>query len=167
MNAPSGCPSCMGETCPFEPCRNADARRIKELEAEVARLKSAAKPAWPRTNESVFFLGGDGIIRHGYYHSPPGPGDYLSQGNLFRTWAEAGLESRRRVVMQKLRVLAAESGLINSARWFSLCAAPGCWHCSSYEYPSPGQIQFATQAGVSNAIKLLGTELEVLRPGAK
>lgn len=154
---------------------NATKHTLEKAQTHLAALEAVqaatATPKLPDFKNPFYLLNAAGEVSQEF-----GIANFLkslAQGSVFATRNEAQHESRRRVVTKKLRNLATLDGRPNGRFVYNGnpdnytlvhdCSA-GAWTVHAYTWSDPpGATYFATRAGAENALKALGTELDVLR----
>jgi len=140
---------------------------FEKIGAIKAFIEQEDDKSWPKEGKDAVELYGDGSTVRNRYRAGCHPGKYLLQGNLFRTREEAETERDKRIVMQKLRVLAGgykpDWERYMSEKFSLSHNSSAVWGVTiNSRLHQPGCIYFPSREAAQAAIDELGSELDCL-----
>lgn len=135
--------------------------QIADLQKQIEELDATHKE-WPQVGDSYWIVDGSGdvcMLTYGDWIGDPGA---FSQGNAFRTKAEAEAERDARAVVAELRKQPGRkkfvSGEDNSCLFVNinmLCVSTDCWSCTDNGWNS---IYFESRESAQAAINAVGAD---------
>lgn len=142
--------------------------RIEQLEKELAELKAMGNSLKPEIGDDYFSLNNSGCVLTYKWSKDDVDNEWYSQGNVFKTEAEAIRERDRRALVQRMREYAGgfkpDWGDANQAKWYIIfCHAKKrlekAWRFD-VDLSLTGGVYFKSEEAAQRCLDVMGAELK-------